>query len=287
MRNIDKPFWFPIDPKALLSDTLIDQMTTTEFGACMRLLCRQWIDGYLPNDKEQIRRLSRLSESDIESAWSSISRFFPISDSDSEKRVNIYANTKRQEITNKMAERQTQAIKASNVRWNNSDLATSCFNADSIANSNPIVITKDIDKVKTKEKQNKNISLSYLKTDFDKEAFEYVWKYWPKRQDGKYSKGERTLAEITFNEILSKENVTAYDLMLCADWYRKNYPTAQQGYIKQIATFFNHETGLWREILVFIQGNESYVPADSTDDIRKLISDKVNVSKMLEKITNV
>lgn len=273
MRNIEKPFWFPIDPKALLSDTLVDQMTTVEFGACMRLLCRQWIDGFLPNDKEQIRRLSRLSESEIESAWLSISRFFPISNSDSEKRMNIYANNKRQEITNKMAERQTQAIKASKVRWNN---------ADSIPNSNPIVI--NIDKNKTIEKQNKNISLSYLSTDYEKQAFDYIWEHWPKRKDGKYSKGEKTLAEISFAEILSRGTVTAYDLMLCADWYREKYPIAQQGYIKQIATFFKVDTGLWREILLLIQSDKDYKKTTSSEEVVEMIAEKVRLAKMVKKM---
>ena len=91
-----KPFWFPIEPAAFLSDSLVDQMTTIELGACFRLLCRQWIDGSLPDDQEQLRRLARLSKPEMDEAWDVIQRFFPKVEEG--KRANRYANERRKEV---------------------------------------------------------------------------------------------------------------------------------------------------------------------------------------------
>jgi hypothetical protein len=41
---IQKPDWFKMDAAKFLSDAQVDAMTTLELGACLRLLCRQWLD---------------------------------------------------------------------------------------------------------------------------------------------------------------------------------------------------------------------------------------------------
>ena len=50
MASSEKPFWFRMDPAAFLQDKDVVLMTTLELGAYFRLLCRQGIDGYIPDD---------------------------------------------------------------------------------------------------------------------------------------------------------------------------------------------------------------------------------------------
>lgn len=115
----EKPFWFSVDPNAFLSDKLVDSMTATELGAVFRLLCRQWIDGLLPVEKDKLRRLARLTESEIESCFGIIDQFFPLTQ-DGNNRANVFANTKRQEIICKMNAKKMQSAKANSIRWNKS-----------------------------------------------------------------------------------------------------------------------------------------------------------------------
>ena len=138
-----KPFWFPIEPAAFLSDSLVDQMTTLELGACFRLLCRQWIDGDLPDDQEQLRRLARLSKPEMDDAWEVIQRFFPVSAEG--KRANRYANKRRKDVEVTLSKRHDAAIKANEKRWSSDPIAIRNA-SESDPNRNPIVI--DIVKVK-------------------------------------------------------------------------------------------------------------------------------------------
>jgi uncharacterized protein YdaU (DUF1376 family) len=112
----EKPFWFSVDPNAFLSDRLVDSMTALELGAVFRLLCRQWIDGSLPVEKDKLRRLARLSESEIDSCLEVIQQFFPLT-ADAKHRANIYASTKREEVMCKMNARKLQSAKANTARW--------------------------------------------------------------------------------------------------------------------------------------------------------------------------
>lgn len=112
----EKPFWFSIDPNAFLSDRLVDSMNTLELGAVFRLLCRQWIDGLLPLEKDKLKRLARLTDAEIDSCFEIISQFFPIT-SDGKHRANIYAHTKREEVVLKMNAKKVQSAKANSARW--------------------------------------------------------------------------------------------------------------------------------------------------------------------------
>ena len=47
--SIQKPEWFKVDAAKFLSDARVDAMSTQELGACFRLLCRQWLDGAIPD----------------------------------------------------------------------------------------------------------------------------------------------------------------------------------------------------------------------------------------------
>lgn len=143
-----KPFWFPIDPAAFLSDSLVDQMTTLELGACFRLLCRQWIDGDLPDDQEQLRRLARLSKDEMSEAWAVISKFFPVLSKG--KRANRYANERRKEVESALSKRHDAAIKANEKRWS-ADPTAIRIGSESDPNRTPIVINRikhNINKIK-------------------------------------------------------------------------------------------------------------------------------------------
>ena len=144
-----KPFWFPIDPAAFLSDSLVDQMTTLELGACFRLLCRQWIDGDLPDDQEQLRRLARLSKDEMSEAWAVISKFFPVLSKG--KRANRYANERRKEVESALSKRHDAGVKGAEKRWgSNSNAIPNAYQSHSNRNAIDISIskTKTINKIK-------------------------------------------------------------------------------------------------------------------------------------------
>ena len=148
-----KPFWFPIEPAAFLSDSLVDQMTTLELGACFRLLCRQWIDGALPDDQEQLRRLARLSKPEMDEAWEVIQRFFPKSEEG--KRANRYANERRKEVEQTLSKRHIASIKANEKRWSNDPIAIR-NGSETDPSRNPIVIVKVKENIKEKNNKKKS-----------------------------------------------------------------------------------------------------------------------------------
>ena len=148
-----KPFWFPIEPAAFLSDSLVDQMTPLELGACFRLLCRQWIDGDLPDDPEQLRRLARLSNVEMDKAWEVIQRFFP--ESGEGKRANRYANKRRKDVEVTLSKRHDAAIKANEKRWSGDPIAIRNA-SESDPNRNPIVIAKVKENITRINKQRDN-----------------------------------------------------------------------------------------------------------------------------------
>lgn len=147
-----KPFWFPIEPAAFLSDSLVDQMTTLELGACFRLLCRQWIDGSLPDDQEQLRRLARLSKAEMDEAWEVIQRFFPKVEEG--KRANRYANERRKEVEQTLSKRHIASIKANEKRWSNDPIAIR-NGSETDPSRNPIVIVKVKENIKEKNNKKK------------------------------------------------------------------------------------------------------------------------------------
>jgi len=85
---IQKPEWFKVDPAKFLSDAQVDVMSTLELGACLRLLCRQWLDGYIPDDLRLLARLCRLDATAMDEAWVTLEPFFPAIEPG--KRANRY-----------------------------------------------------------------------------------------------------------------------------------------------------------------------------------------------------
>jgi uncharacterized protein YdaU (DUF1376 family) len=112
---IQKPEWFKMDPAKFLCDAQVDVMSTLELGACLRLLCRQWIDGFIPDDLHLLARLCRLDAVAMGEAWVTLSRFFPVVESG--KRANRFMWIERETIVADLEKRSDEGTKAARKRW--------------------------------------------------------------------------------------------------------------------------------------------------------------------------
>jgi uncharacterized protein YdaU (DUF1376 family) len=113
--GIQKPEWFPMDPAKFLSDSLVDSMTTIELGAAFRLLCRQWIDGSLPDDLHLLARLSRLDDAAMSEAWIVLQKFFPAMDPG--RRANRYMFIRRETVLAELERRSDEFTRLARKRW--------------------------------------------------------------------------------------------------------------------------------------------------------------------------
>jgi uncharacterized protein YdaU (DUF1376 family) len=104
-----------MDPAKFLSDTRVDVMTTLELGACFRLMCRQWIDGFIPDDQNVLARLCRLDASSMAEAWVTLSHFFPVVEPG--KRANRFMWIEREKIIADLEKRSDEGTKAARKRW--------------------------------------------------------------------------------------------------------------------------------------------------------------------------
>ena len=139
-----KPPWFKMDPSKFLQDGLVDAMTTEELGCSFRLLCRQWVDGYIPNDPDLIARLCRVNRSAIDKAWPILSMFFPEIE-DGTKRANRFMWHEREMTIQAMAKKESDGREAVNKRW-------SSIRNQKETNRSPIAdLIQDKDKDKDKE----------------------------------------------------------------------------------------------------------------------------------------
>jgi len=112
---LQKPEWFKVDPGKFLSDSQVDAMTTEELGACFRLLCRQWIDGSLPDDLHMLGRLCRLDATRMGEAWVTLCHFFPtISEG---KRANRFMWVERDKVLSELERKSDEGTRAANKRW--------------------------------------------------------------------------------------------------------------------------------------------------------------------------
>ncbi len=114
---VQKPPWFKIDAAQFLSDTLVDAMSTLELGACVRLLCRQWMDGHIPDDQKLLARLCRLDEPAIVDAWVILSRFFPVVEPG--KRANRFMWIERERVMTDLERKSSEGARAARKRWDN------------------------------------------------------------------------------------------------------------------------------------------------------------------------
>src|SRR5438132_10691581 len=93
---MQKPSWFRMDPAAFLCDARVDAMSTIELGACFRLLCRQWLDGSIPDDVLLLARLCRLDDAAMAEAWQTLCHFFPVIELG--KRANRFMWIQREKV---------------------------------------------------------------------------------------------------------------------------------------------------------------------------------------------
>ena len=112
---IQKPEWFPMDPAKFLSDSVVDSMSATELGAAIRLLCRQWIDGSLPDDLRTLARLSRLDDIEMAEAWVVLQRFFP--EVEPGKRANRFMWIKRETVIAELERKSDDFTRLARKRW--------------------------------------------------------------------------------------------------------------------------------------------------------------------------
>jgi uncharacterized protein YdaU (DUF1376 family) len=112
---IQKPEWFKVDPAKFLSDAQVDAMSTLELGACFRLLCRQWLDGYIPDDPRLLARLCRLDAAAMEEAWVTLEPFFP--QVEPGKRANRFMFIEREKVGAELERRSDEGTRAANKRW--------------------------------------------------------------------------------------------------------------------------------------------------------------------------
>ena len=112
--SIQKPEWFKLDPAKFLSDHRVDAMTTLELGACFRLLCRQWLDGSIPDDSRLLARLCRLDGATMKEAWVSLEPFFPMIEPG--KRANRFMFVEREKVDAELRRRSDEGTRAANKR---------------------------------------------------------------------------------------------------------------------------------------------------------------------------
>jgi uncharacterized protein YdaU (DUF1376 family) len=112
---IQKPEWFKMDPAKFISDAQVDVMTTLELGACFRLMCRQWLDGFIPDDQKMLARLCRLDPAVMAEAWMTLSHFFPIVEAG--KRANRFMWIERAKVVTDLERRSDEGTKAAKKRW--------------------------------------------------------------------------------------------------------------------------------------------------------------------------
>jgi uncharacterized protein YdaU (DUF1376 family) len=112
---IQKPEWFKLDAAKFLADAQVDAMSTLELGACFRLLCRQWIDGSIPDDLGLLARLCRLEAEAMTRAWVTLGPFFPTIERG--KRANRFMWMEREKVVTELLRKSDAGTRAARIRW--------------------------------------------------------------------------------------------------------------------------------------------------------------------------
>jgi uncharacterized protein YdaU (DUF1376 family) len=129
---IQKPEWFKLDAAKFLSDAQVDAMSTLELGACLRLLCRQWLDGHIPDDPRLLARLCRLDAAAMDEAWVTLEPFFPMIEPG--KRANRYMWIEREKVITALERKSDEGTRAARKRWDEVRKSP----ADATPNGSPI-----------------------------------------------------------------------------------------------------------------------------------------------------
>jgi uncharacterized protein YdaU (DUF1376 family) len=131
---IEKPNWFRMDPAKFLSDAQVDVMSTLELGACFRLMCRQWIDGSIPDDQRLLTRLCRLDAEEMGQAWVTLAPFFPLIEPG--KRANRFMWLEREKVIADLERKSDEGTRAARKRWDEAKKGNGIPSA--IANGSPM-----------------------------------------------------------------------------------------------------------------------------------------------------
>lgn len=146
----DKPDWFKLHPAAFLQDSVIDAMSSEELGATIRLLCRQWMDGHIPDDTNLLGRLCRMNREAIEAYRPMMELFFPLVGEG--QRANRYMWVERETVTAAMQKKRDDGRDAVNRRW-------SAIRDLEATNRSPIPDLIQEQEEEKKEKKKKNTPL--------------------------------------------------------------------------------------------------------------------------------
>lgn len=104
-----------------------------------------------------------------------------------------------------------------------------------------------------KPKRRNLASLDIIKKDSDRQAFQSLWEDWPKRSDGKPSRGSRPKAELCFQKILEAGEVKAFELLEASAVYREEWSHVKEGWVQNVSTFLALEAGLWKQCVKVIR----------------------------------
>ncbi len=94
-------------------------MSTVELGACLRLLCIQWLDGFIPDDVGFLARLCRLDAAAMADVWVMLSGFFPVVEPG--KRANRYMRAERDKVVANLERKSDEGIRAARKRWDKAE----------------------------------------------------------------------------------------------------------------------------------------------------------------------
>jgi uncharacterized protein YdaU (DUF1376 family) len=108
-------FYFPFYVKDWLASRSVKRMTLAQRGAYLELLCAQWLDGSLPDDKDELRAILAVSEPEFSKVWSRVEPMFPVC-SDGQRR-----NEKLSELREKALEKSEKASASVSKRWAKSE----------------------------------------------------------------------------------------------------------------------------------------------------------------------
>ena len=216
-------------------------MTTEELGACMRLLCRQWLDGFIPDDLERLARICRLDGSGMGKAWVTLCQFFPpLSEG---KRANRFMFIEREIVCQKMDDKSRKGLEAATKRWNEVRK-----NKDGLPMPNPLGNPmQDTDTDTDTEKSKRTPAKAGLSGEDD------VWhsrlrESWPKNQyDGTsapYAPPKETQRLYMRHR---KEGRTGEEIAWCGHVYAQRMQTTRR-YLVSLATFLGPQGFLEAEL---------------------------------------
>lgn len=233
--SLHKPEWFKIDPSKFLSDLQVDAMTTEELGACFRLLCRQWIDGFIPDDLHLLGRLCRLDATGMAKAWVTLCPFFPVIEPG--KRANRFMWVEREKVLSELARKSDEGTKAANKRWDEFRK-----NRDATPNGSPMPDPMQDqtrpDQNQTRPENPPSKGKACLSGD-DLAWFQKAWERWPSvngKDKSAVPVSSKAETMKRFQKILKAESITAEVLayacgIYCLDRERDGI------YLKAMQTF--------------------------------------------------